>query len=82
LNHSIVSQFTLFAKTSKGSKPDFHRAMKSARSRDFYAHFLEQLREKYSSDKIQEGAFGEMMEVQIVNDGPVTITIDSRNKNM
>jgi D-tyrosyl-tRNA(Tyr) deacylase len=76
----IVSQFTLLAKTSNGSKPDFHLAMKSIKSREFYSNFLNHLKEKYQPEKVQDGAFGEMMEVQIVNDGPVTITIDSRNK--
>ncbi|PFH51721.1 hypothetical protein AMATHDRAFT_141892 [Amanita thiersii Skay4041] len=73
-----VSQFTLFANTSKGNKPDFHRAMASEPSRQLYATFLDKLRQAYKPDKIQDGRFGAMMDVSLTNDGPVTFTIDSR----
>ncbi|KAJ3332190.1 D-tyrosyl-tRNA(Tyr) deacylase [Blyttiomyces sp. JEL0837] len=73
-----VSQFTLYAQTSKGSKPDFHLAMKSAESRDFYASFLEKLRQGLGDgDKVKDGEFGAMMDVSLTNDGPVTIIVDS-----
>ncbi|WFD42237.1 D-tyrosyl-tRNA(Tyr) deacylase [Malassezia psittaci] len=48
-----VSQFTLYAKTAKGTKPDFHRAMRSEASRDFYNAFLSRLRDTYQPDKIK-----------------------------
>ena len=72
-----VSQFTLYAKTSKGAKPDFHLAMPGELSRAFYHQFLDDLRRAYSPDKVQDGVFGAMMDVHLVNDGPVTITLDS-----
>ncbi|KAI9208257.1 putative D-tyrosyl-tRNA deacylase [Polychytrium aggregatum] len=73
-----VSQFTLYANTFKGSKPDFHLAMKSTESRDMYELFLNKLRASYNPERIKDGVFGAMMQVSIVNEGPVTLTIDSR----
>ncbi|KAI0759479.1 D-Tyr tRNAtyr deacylase-like domain-containing protein [Irpex lacteus] len=73
-----VSQFTLYANTSKGSKPDFHRAMGSERSREMYNVFLDRMRSLYSAEKIQDGRFGAMMNVSLTNEGPVTFTLDSR----
>lgn len=80
-----VSQFTLFAKTAKGTKPDFHRAAKSSISRPIYESFLALLRAEYGDvvgAKVQDGAFGEMMAVNLVNDGPVTIILDSKEKQI
>ncbi|KAG8883505.1 D-tyrosyl-tRNA(Tyr) deacylase [Tulasnella sp. 331] len=73
-----VSQFTLMAKTTKGSKPDFHGAMGSESSRSMYSNLLSRLGELYDPSKIQDGRFGAMMSVSIMNEGPVTIPIDSR----
>ncbi|KAJ2738452.1 D-tyrosyl-tRNA(Tyr) deacylase [Coemansia sp. Cherry 401B] len=73
-----VSQFTLYAKTTKGSKPDFHQAMKSHQSRQFFDDFVDLLGRMYSPDRIQTGEFGAMMQVALVNDGPVTLELDSR----
>ncbi|KAI9138021.1 D-tyrosyl-tRNA deacylase 1 [Paraphysoderma sedebokerense] len=81
-----VSQFTLHATTQKGTKPDFHRAMPPPTSKEFYDRFLMKIRQQYSSgtnaeeERIKDGVFGAMMSVNIVNDGPVTIVVDSRNK--
>ncbi|CAL1705490.1 unnamed protein product [Somion occarium] len=73
-----VSQFTLFANTSKGNKPDFHRAMASEASRDLYTTFLSKMGELYRPDRIKDGKFGAMMNVTLTNEGPVTFTLDSR----
>ncbi|KAJ1916350.1 D-tyrosyl-tRNA(Tyr) deacylase [Mycoemilia scoparia] len=73
-----VSQFTLYGKTNKGNKPDFHDSMRSEQSRDFYNEFVVKLRSQYDASKIQEGEFGAMMLVNIANDGPVTLELDSR----
>jgi len=73
----LVSQFTLYGTISKKNlAPDYKNAMKSEPARLLYGQFLEMLRQ--SHDKIHDGAFGEMMDVQLVNDGPVTIIIESR----
>ncbi|KZT70068.1 hypothetical protein DAEQUDRAFT_668410 [Daedalea quercina L-15889] len=76
-----VSQFTLFANTSKGNKPDFHRAMaglSSKAGRQMYTAFLARLQALYKLDKIKDGRFGAMMSVSLTNEGPVTFTLDSR----
>ncbi|KAF9469420.1 D-Tyr tRNAtyr deacylase-like domain-containing protein [Collybia nuda] len=73
-----VSQFTLLANTSKGNKPDFHRAMASEPSRELYSAFLDRLGQSYKAEKIQDGKFGAMMNVSLTNEGPVTFTLDSR----
>ncbi|KAI9295244.1 D-tyrosyl-tRNA deacylase [Neoconidiobolus thromboides FSU 785] len=75
-----VSQFTLYAKVRKGNKPDFHRAMKSTDSKSFYTEFLNKLKSNYAENKVQDGEFGAMMDVQLINDGPVSIWIDSNDK--
>lgn len=73
-----VSQFTLLANTTKGNKPDFHRAMSTEPSKQLYATFLARMRAQYSPEKIQDGRFGAMMNVSLTNEGPVTFTLDSR----
>ncbi|OBZ65701.1 D-tyrosyl-tRNA(Tyr) deacylase [Grifola frondosa] len=73
-----VSQFTLLANTSKGNKPDFHRAMATGPSRDLYSSFLDRLCHLYRPEKIKDGRFGAMMDVRLTNEGPVTFTLDSR----
>uniref|UniRef100_A0A914C1Z1 D-aminoacyl-tRNA deacylase n=1 Tax=Acrobeloides nanus TaxID=290746 RepID=A0A914C1Z1_9BILA len=74
-----VSQFTLHSKI-KGNTLDFHRAMDPQKAPDFYANFMNVLGKEYDADKIKDGQFGAMMSVSIENDGPVTITIDSKNR--
>ncbi|KAF9120416.1 D-tyrosyl-tRNA(Tyr) deacylase [Mortierella sp. 14UC] len=73
-----VSQFTLYGQVLKGSKPDFHLSMKSETSRQMYNDFLARLKKAYKSDRIKDGEFGAMMLVNIANDGPVTLELDSR----
>jgi len=73
-----VSQFTLLANTHKGNKPDFHRAMGAESSQEMYASFIERMGQLYNPDKIKDGIFGAMMNVSLTNDGPVTLTLDSR----
>ncbi|CBQ71068.1 related to DTD1-D-Tyr-tRNA(Tyr) deacylase activity [Sporisorium reilianum SRZ2] len=75
-----VSQFTLFARTVKGTKPDFHRAMGGNDARVIYEALLKKLGDSYSHDRIKDGAFGEMMDVSLTNDGPVTILLDTAEK--
>jgi len=73
-----VSQFTLMANTSKGTKPDFHRAMSADQSRAMYDSFLQYMRAQYAPEKVKDGRFGAMMNVSLTNEGPVTFTLDSR----
>lgn len=73
----VVSQFTLHASTKKGNRPSYIKAAKPDIAIPMYEKFVEKL-EKETNSKIQTGEFGAMMEVAIVNDGPVTIIIDSQ----
>lgn len=75
-----VSQFTLYSKTSKGTKPDFHRALHSSQSKPIYDLFMERLKSGYDAEKVKNGAFGAFMDVGLNNDGPVTIILDSKDK--
>lgn len=67
-----VSQFTLLASTKKGNKPDFHGAAKPEVAKELYDYFLSRVRELYGADKVKDGVFQAMMQVSLVNDGPVS----------
>ena len=72
-----VSQFTLYGTLSKKNQPDYKLAMKSVPAQELYNKFLALLKENYEEDKIFDGRFGAMMDVELINDGPVTLVIDS-----
>jgi D-aminoacyl-tRNA deacylase len=75
----IVSQFTLYASTKKGNRPSYIRAAKPETAIPLYDKFISQM-EKTLGKKVFTGTFGAMMKVNLVNDGPVTIIIDTNNK--
>lgn len=75
----IVSQFTLHALTKKGNRPSYIKASKPEIAIPLYEKFIGQM-ELEMSKKVQTGQFGADMKVAIVNDGPVTIIIDTKNK--
>ena len=75
----VVSQFTLYG-IMKGNKPDFHKALNPDEALKLYDNFLDVLKKSYKADKVQAGQFGAMMNVQLVNDGPVTLILDSNDK--
>lgn len=75
----VVSQFTLHALTKKGNRPSFIRAARSEVAIPLYELFLKQLAE-VSGRPVQSGEFGAMMEVALLNDGPVTIIMDSKRR--
>ena len=75
----VVSQFTLHASTKKGNRPSFIRASKPNRAITMYEEFIINLTEKVQNE-VHTGEFGASMQIKIVNDGPVTIWIDSKNR--
>ncbi len=74
----LISQFTLFASTKKGNRPGFTRSAKPEIAIPLYEKYIGET-EKNLGKKIQTGTFGADMKVSLINDGPVTITIDSKN---
>jgi D-tyrosyl-tRNA(Tyr) deacylase len=78
-NVIVVSQFTLHASTKKGSRPSYMKAAKPAVAIPLYQQFVASL-EKELNKKVQTGEFGADMKVELLNDGPVTIIIDSKVK--
>lgn len=76
-NILVVSQFTLFASTVKGNRPSFIKSAKPDIAVPLYEKFVEQL-QKQSGLDIQTGKFGAAMQISLINDGPVTIFIDSK----
>jgi len=75
----VVSQFTLHAKTKKGNRPSYIKASRTEQAIPLYELFKEELSQLIGK-KVQSGVFGANMQVSLINDGPVTIIIDTKNK--
>ncbi len=73
----VISQFTLFADTRKGNRPSFISAARPELANTLYRRFIEKASARLGAAMVQEGKFGAMMEVELVNDGPVTISVDN-----
>ena len=78
-NILLISQFTLFASTKKGNRPGFTRAARPNKAIPMYEEMKKQLSALLNKE-IQCGVFGADMKISLLNDGPVTITIDTKNK--
>lgn len=76
----VISQFTLHASTKKGNRPSYIQAARPEHAIPLYEYFVEQLG-KASNSEIETGKFGADMKVSLVNDGPVTIIMDSKNRS-
>ncbi|TVY15600.1 D-aminoacyl-tRNA deacylase [Lachnellula arida] len=72
-----VSQFTLLASTKKGSKPDFHGALGGDQAKELYQLFVSKVQQGYVAERVKDGVFRAMMEVALVNDGPVTLEMSA-----
>lgn len=77
----VVSQFTLHANTKKGNRPSYIKASKPDLAIPIYKQFIKQLNQDLNK-KIQTGEFGANMKIELINDGPVTIIIDTKNRNL
>jgi D-tyrosyl-tRNA(Tyr) deacylase len=75
----VVSQFTLHG-TLKKPQPDFHRSAPAAVARELFDGVVAALRAQHGAERVATGAFGEMMALELVNDGPVTLSLDSKNR--
>lgn len=74
----LISQFTLYGDTKKGNRPSFNKAAKPEIAEKFYNMFSQKLKSLIGDDKVREGLFGEMMQVSIINEGPVTVMVESK----
>lgn len=83
-NFSIlaVSQFTLYGTIKKGTKPDFHKAAKGEEAKKLYDFFLQQLKNAIGEERVKDGEFGAMMDVLLVNEGPITIIWDTNDPSI
>ncbi|KAF4120014.1 D-aminoacyl-tRNA deacylase, partial [Geosmithia morbida] len=70
-------RFTLLARTKKGTKPDFHGAASPEEAKRLYEYFVAAVKEEYDASHVADGRFQAMMEVALVNDGPVTLELQA-----
>lgn len=77
----IISQFTLYGETAKGNRPSFIEAAKPEEAIPLYNKFISRVRMNLGENKVKQGIFGAMMDVELTNYGPVTVIVESRNKN-
>lgn len=74
----VISQFTLYGDARKGNRPSFNFAAKPDKAIPLYEKFIERMKSNIGNNKVKSGLFGEMMNVKIYNDGPVTILVESK----
>jgi len=74
----IISQFTLYGETAKGNRPSFIEAAKPDEARPLYEIFIERMKENIGESKVKTGLFGAMMDIKLVNYGPVTVITESK----
>ena len=75
----IISQFTLYGEIARGNRPGFIEAAKPDEAIPLYEKFINRMKENLDGDKVKTGIFGAMMDIALVNSGPVTIIVESKN---
>ena len=75
----IISQFTLYGETAKGNRPSFIEAAKPDEAIPLYESFIAGMKNNLGDDKVKYGIFGAMMDVSLINSGPVTIIVEGKN---
>jgi D-tyrosyl-tRNA(Tyr) deacylase len=73
----IISQFTLYGETSKGNRPNFTNAAKPDEAIPLYEKFVSRVKNNLGENKVKEGIFGAMMDINLINEGPVTVLVES-----
>lgn len=73
----VISQFTLYGETAKGNRPSFINAAKPDEAIPLYEKFIDRMKENLGKDKVKSGIFGAMMDITLVNYGPVTVIVES-----
>ncbi len=76
----VISQFTLHADTRRGNRPSFTKAAQPEIAERLYHQFIESVRERLGHDRVRTGSFRAMMDVELVNNGPVTIMLGSKSE--
>jgi len=74
----VISQFTLYGNARKGNRPSFDAAARPEKANFLYEKFVEQVKQNIGKEKVHTGIFAAMMNVEIINDGPVTILVESK----
>lgn len=74
----IISQFTLYGETAKGNRPGFTDAAKPDEAIPLYEKFIQRLKENLDPEKVKTGVFGAMMDIELINYGPVTVIVESK----
>jgi D-tyrosyl-tRNA(Tyr) deacylase len=74
----IISQFTIYGETAKGNRPSFIEAAKPDEAIPLYEEFIKRMKQNLGESKVKNGIFGAMMDVKLVNSGPVTVIVESK----
>ncbi len=74
----IISQFTIYGETAKGNRPSFIEAARPEEAIPLYEKFIERMKKNLGKDKVKSGIFGAMMDIELINYGPVTVIVKSK----